>query len=75
MKICQFCGRNFQDFPDDSCYCSAECAADARDIKLVLSERNCRTCSEMFKTSANEIFCSFECAYRLEEGIEVSLPK
>ena len=71
MRICQYCGSEFDDPEKD--YCSQNCLSKACGFSIYT--KKCETCGKEFESLIDAIYCSFECTYNLQDGVEVSLPK
>ena len=60
--ICEFCGKEYEDYFKNSRYCSKECYKNFRKVNAKLKEKQCPVCEKWFipKTSST-VYCSKEC--------------
>ena len=61
--ICEFCGKEYEDYFKNSRYCSKECYKNFRKANAKLKEKQCPVCEKWFipKTSST-VYCSKECS-------------
>jgi endogenous inhibitor of DNA gyrase (YacG/DUF329 family) len=61
--ICEFCGKEYEDYFKDSKYCSKECYRNFRKANAKLKEKQCPICGKWFKPhDSSTIYCSKECS-------------
>ena len=71
LKICEYCGKNFEGEPNMA-YCSRACMCNACGFEI--ETKKCKNCGIEFETLTDAIYRSFECTYNLGEETEVTLP-
>lgn len=61
--ICEFCGKEYEDYFKNSRYCSKECYKNFRKANAKLKEKQCPVCGKLFKPqNSSVIYCSKECS-------------
>ena len=61
--VCNFCGKEFENYFENSKYCSKECYNAYKSKNSKLKNRVCKYCGKLFDAhDSNTIYCSRECA-------------
>lgn len=61
--ICEFCGKEYENYFKESKYCSKECYQNSRKENAKLANHICPNCGNTFNAhDSNTIYCSKKCA-------------
>ena len=70
MRICEYCGKEFED--SAKAYCSTKCLSEACHFDL--QKKICKKCGKEYETMTDAEYCSFDCAYNFGDLAKMFIP-